>query len=147
MNHNHRGLCRCIIAVEFDAHKPGQDILSQQGASGQELLRSAFKDEEAKSWYSARKRIIKASFAMQDSSDNLLYFRPGDPQGEFDMLPLNVDRTKLLMTSKITKISCGRISNPAPPISFESLHLNLLELGRDDRFPVVHYGRSEETPQ
>ena len=123
MNHNHRGLCRCIIAVEFDAHKPGQDILSQQGASGQELLRSAFKDEEAKSWYSARKQNIKASFVMQYSSDNLLYFRPGDPQGEFDMLlpgavPLNVDRTKLLMTSRITKISCGRISNPAHPISF-----------------------------
>ena len=79
--------------------------------------------KEAKSWYSARKQNIKASFVMQYSSDNLLYFRPGDPQGEFDMLlpgavPLNVDRTKLLMTSRITKISCGRISNPAHPISF-----------------------------
>ena len=89
---NHPDLCLCYIPVDFDAHKPGKDKLSQQGASDQELLRSAFKScvekkrKEAKSWYSERKWIIKASSRVQDSSHNLLYVSSGNPQGEFEIL-------------------------------------------------------------
>ena len=89
---NHPDLCHCILPLEFDAHKPGKDALSQQGASDQELLRSAFKScvekkrKEAKSWYSERKRIIKASSRVQDFSHNLLYVSSGNPQGEFEIL-------------------------------------------------------------
>ena len=89
---NHPDLCHCILPLEFDAHKPGKDALSQQGASDQELLKSAFKScvekkrKEAKSWYSERKRIIKASSRVQDFSHNLLYVSSGNPQGEFEIL-------------------------------------------------------------